>query len=76
MELMLGRRYSHETISKPTDRLIASAEGFRSRPLPEEAAFVYLDLPEGPRGRRGRYQASRIRSPGDQHRRQTPYAGL
>jgi len=43
MSLLLGHRYSHETLSTLTDEVLEAAEAFRRRPLPEEMAFVYLD---------------------------------
>ena len=43
MSLLLGHRYTHETISTLTDQVLEGAEAFRHRPLPEEMAFVYLD---------------------------------
>lgn len=43
MSLLLGHRYTHETISALTDKVLEGAEAFRQRPLPEEMAFVYLD---------------------------------
>ncbi|KIX84396.1 IS256 family transposase [Thermus filiformis] len=41
--LLLGHRYSHETLSALTDQVLEAAESFRRRPLPPELAFVYLD---------------------------------
>ncbi|SDE93450.1 hypothetical protein SAMN04488243_11655 [Thermus arciformis] len=49
--LLLGHRYSHETLSALTDEVLEAAgharraylEAFRTRSLPEEMAFVYLD---------------------------------
>lgn len=41
--LLLGHRYTHETISAITDQVLEAAEAFRMRALPEEMAFVYLD---------------------------------
>jgi hypothetical protein len=66
MSLLLGHRYSHETISAMTEEVLQAVEAFRRRPLPEEMAFVYLDglylkLLRG-RGRRG--QGSGVRGPG------------
>lgn len=43
MSLLLGHRYTHETLSAITDEVLKGAEAFRQRPLPEEMAFVYLD---------------------------------
>jgi putative transposase len=43
MSLLLGHRYSHETISAMTEEVLQAVEAFRRRPLPEEMAFVYLD---------------------------------
>jgi putative transposase len=43
MGLLLGHRYSHETISAMTEEVLQGVEAFRRRPLPEEMAFVYLD---------------------------------
>jgi putative transposase len=43
INLMLGRRCSHETILKPTDQVVASAEAFRDRPLRNELAYLYLN---------------------------------
>jgi putative transposase len=43
MSLLLGHRYSHETLSALTDEILGAAEAFRKRPLPAEMAFVYLD---------------------------------
>jgi putative transposase len=43
MGLLLGHRYSHETISAMTEEVLQAVEAFRRRPLPEEMAFVYLD---------------------------------
>jgi len=43
MSLLLGHRYTHETISALTDQVLEGAEAFRQRPLPEEMALVYLD---------------------------------
>jgi putative transposase len=43
MSLLLGHRYSHETISAMTEEVLQAVEAFRGRPLPEEMAFVYLD---------------------------------
>jgi putative transposase len=43
MCLLLGHRYSHETISAMTEEVLQAVEAFRRRPLPEEMAFVYLD---------------------------------
>ncbi|VCU54923.1 hypothetical protein TTHNP4_00332 (plasmid) [Thermus thermophilus] len=43
MSLLLGHRYTHETISAITDQVLEAAEAFQKRPLPEEMAFVYLD---------------------------------
>jgi putative transposase len=43
MSLLLGHRYSHETISALTEEVLQAVEAFRRRPLPEEMAFVYLD---------------------------------
>jgi putative transposase len=40
---MLDRRCSHETILKPTDQVVASAEAFRDRPLRNELAYLHLD---------------------------------
>jgi putative transposase len=42
MSLLLGHRYSHETISAMTEEVLQAVEAFRRRPLPEEMAFVYL----------------------------------
>ncbi|RTI13665.1 IS256 family transposase, partial [Thermus scotoductus] len=38
-----GHRYSHETLSALTDQVLEAAGAFRTRLLPEEMAFVYLD---------------------------------
>lgn len=43
MRLLLGHRYSHETLSALTDEVLGAVEAFRRRLLPEEMAFVYLD---------------------------------
>ena len=43
LSLLLGHRYSHETLSALTDEVLEAAGAFRTRPLPEEMAFVYLD---------------------------------
>jgi putative transposase len=43
LSLLLGHRYSHETLSALTDQVLEAAGAFRTRPLPEEMAFVYLD---------------------------------
>ena len=43
MRLLLGHRYSHETISAMTEEVLQAVEAFRRRPLPEEMAFVHLD---------------------------------
>ncbi len=43
LSLLLGHRYTHETVSAITDGVLERVEGFRRRPLPEEMAFVYLD---------------------------------
>lgn len=43
MSLLLGHRYTHETISAITDQVLEGAEAFCRRPLPEEMALVYLD---------------------------------
>ena len=49
LSLLLGHRYSHETLSArkvaslTTDEVLEAAGAFRTRPLPEEMAFVYLD---------------------------------
>lgn len=49
MSLLLGHRYSHETLSAlkiaslTTDEVLEGAEAFRRRLLPEEMALVYLD---------------------------------
>jgi putative transposase len=43
MCLLLGHRYSHETISAMTEEVLQAVEAFRRQPLPEEMAFVYLD---------------------------------
>ena len=43
MRLLLGHRYSHETISAMTEGVLQAVEAFRRRPLPEEMAFVHLD---------------------------------
>jgi putative transposase len=40
MGLLLGHRYSHETISAMTEEVLQAVEAFRRRPLPEEMAFV------------------------------------
>jgi transposase-like protein len=41
--LLLGHRYSHETLSALTDQVLEAAEAFRKRALPSEMAFAYLD---------------------------------
>ncbi len=43
LSLLLGHRYSHETLSALTDEVLEAAGAFRGRLLPEEMAFVYLD---------------------------------
>ncbi len=43
LSLLLGHRYSHETLSALTDQVLEAAGAFRTRLLPEEMAFVYLD---------------------------------
>jgi len=43
MSLLLGHRYSHETLRSLTDEILGAAEAFRQRPLPDKMAFVYLD---------------------------------
>ncbi|AEG34367.1 transposase mutator type (plasmid) [Thermus thermophilus SG0.5JP17-16] len=43
LSLLLGHRYTHETVSAITDGVLEKVEAFRQRPLPEEMAFVYLD---------------------------------
>lgn len=43
LSLLLGHRYTHETVSAITDQVLERVEAFRRRPLPEEMAFVYLD---------------------------------
>jgi len=43
MSLLLGHRYSHETVSALTDQVLEKVSAFRQRPLPEEMALVYLD---------------------------------
>lgn len=43
MGLLLGHRYTHETISAITDRVMKGVKEFVERPLPEEMALVYLD---------------------------------
>ncbi len=43
ISLLLGHRYTHETISAITDGVLERVQAFRQRPLPEELAFVYLD---------------------------------
>ncbi len=43
MSLLLGHRYTHETVSALTDQTLERLEAFRQRPLPEELAWVCLD---------------------------------
>ena len=43
MSLLLGHRYTHETISALTDQVLKEVEAFRHRPIPEDMAWVYLD---------------------------------
>lgn len=43
LSLLLGHRYTHETLSSLTDQVLRAAEQYRQRPLPEELAVVYLD---------------------------------
>lgn len=43
MSLLLGHRYTHETISAITDQVLKGVKEFAERPLPEEMALVYLD---------------------------------
>jgi hypothetical protein len=38
--LLLGHRYSHQTLSALPDRVLEAAESYRRRPLPPEMAFV------------------------------------
>ncbi len=54
LSLLLGHRFSHETLSALTDRSPGrQQEAFRAAALPEEMAFVYLDgLSKGLQGRR------------------------
>jgi transposase-like protein len=43
MGLLLGHRYTHETISAITDQVLKGVKEFAERPLPEDMAWVYLD---------------------------------
>ena len=78
LSLLLGHRYTHETISAITDQVLEAAEAFRMRPLPEEMALVYLDgfflkvLREGV----GVERPGRIRGPGRHALRGAAGAGL
>ncbi len=43
LSLLLGHRYSHQTISQITELVMDRVEAFRSRPLEERYAIVFID---------------------------------